>query len=136
MKPTTVFGVIKIEFNREEIAENFKRGITEMLILKLLSEEDMYGYQIVNLLNERGGGMVTIKEFSLYGPLYKLVEKKCISENRVVVGKRRTRVYYHLEPEGEEYFKVLKEVYSNISAGISQILNPEKDTEGKDDGKE
>ena len=128
--------MIKIEFNREEIAENFKRGITEMLILKLLSEEDMYGYQIINLLNKRGGGMITIKEFSLYGPLYKLVEKNCISEKRVVVGKRRIRVYYHLEPEGEEYFKVLKEIYSSISSGISLILNSEKGAEEKDESKE
>lgn len=33
-------------FQTADIEENLKRGILEMLILKMLSKEDMYGYQI------------------------------------------------------------------------------------------
>ena len=110
-------------FQPSDLEENLKRGILEMLILKMLSIEDMYGYQMINEMKERGKGLIDIKEGSLYGPLYRLVEKKFISETRVLVGKRRTRVYYHLEPSGHEYLKVVENVYSKITEGVEHIMN-------------
>ena len=83
---------------RNDIEENLKRGIPEMLILRMLSGEDMYGYQMINEMNIREKGLIDIKEGALYGPLYRLIDKNYISENKVLVRKRRTRVYYHLEP--------------------------------------
>lgn len=47
---------------RNDIEENLKRGILEMLILKMLSQEDMYGYQMINEMNIRGEGLIDIKE--------------------------------------------------------------------------
>ena len=106
-----------------EIEENLKRGILEMLILKLLSQEDMYGYQMTNEMISRGKGLIDIKEGSLYGPLYRLIGKNYISEQRVLVGKRRTRVYYHIEPSGTEYLNTLIDVYSKITDGVKLIMN-------------
>ena len=56
-----------------------------MLILKMLSQEDMYGYQMINEMNIRGKGLINIKEGSLYGPLYRLIAKNYISENKVLI---------------------------------------------------
>ena len=70
---------------RNDIEENLKRGILEMLILKMLSQEDMYGYQMINGMNIRGKGLINIKEGSLYGPLYRLIAKNYISENKVLI---------------------------------------------------
>lgn len=106
-----------------DIEENLKRGILEMLILKMLSHEDMYGYQMINEMNIRGKGLIDIKEGSLYGPIYRLIGKNYISENKVLVGKRRTRVYYHLEPLGVEYLNTMLEVYSKVTEGINLIMN-------------
>lgn len=108
---------------RNDIEENLKRGILEMLILKMLSDEDMYGYQMINEMNIRGKGLIDIKEGSLYGPLYRLIDKNYISENKVLVGKRRTRVYYHLEPLGVEYLNTIVDVYSRITEGVNLIMN-------------
>lgn len=108
---------------RNDIEENLKRGILEMLILKMLSDEDMYGYQMINEMNIRGKGLIDIKEGSLYGPLYRLIDKNYISENKVLVGKRRTRVYYHLEPLGVEYLNTMIDVYSRITEGVNLIMN-------------
>lgn len=110
-------------FQTSELEENLKRGILEMLILKMLSERDMYVYQMINEMNTRGRGLINIKEGSLYGPIYRLVDKKYISETRVLVGKRRTRVYYHMEPLGLEYLSVIKDVYSKIMEGVEFIMN-------------
>lgn len=108
---------------RNDIEENLKRGILEMLILRMLSDEDMYGYQMINEMNMRGKGLIDIKEGSLYGPLYRLIDKNCISENKVLVGKRRTRVYYHLEPLGVEYLNTIVDVYSKITEAVNLIMN-------------
>ena len=108
---------------RNDIEENLKRGILEMLILRMLSDEDMYGYQMINEMNMRGKGLIDIKEGSLYGPLYRLIDKNYISENKILVGKRRTRVYYHLEPLGAEYLNTIIDVYSKVIEGVNLIMN-------------
>ena len=108
---------------RNDIEENLKRGILEMLILKMLSQEDMYGYQMINEMNIRGKGLIDIKEGSLYGPLYRLIGKNYISENKILVGKRRTRGYYHLEPLGAEYLNTIIDVYSKVIEGVNLIMN-------------
>lgn len=97
---------------RNDIEENLKRGILEMFILKMLSQEDMYGYQMINEMNIRGEGLIDIKEGALFGHLYRLIGKNYISENKVLVGKRRMRVYHRLEPLGVEYLNTIVEVIS------------------------
>ena len=39
-----------------------------------------------------------------------------------LVGKRMTRVYYHLEPKGAERLEEMVREYENVSAGIRQII--------------
>ena len=59
--------------------ESFKRGCTEILVLYLLTKEDLYGYQITQLFNEKSGGRFTMLEGTLYLILYKLVESGYLS---------------------------------------------------------
>ena len=112
-----------ITIQANDIEENRKRGTLEMLILKMLQQNDMYGYQMINEMNALGKGLINIKEGSLYGPLYRLIEKEAISEKKVLVGKRRTRVYYHIEPAGIEYLNAMVDIYTKITAGVDLIMN-------------
>lgn len=112
-----------ITIQANNIEENLKRGTLEMLILKMLQQNDMYGYQMINEMNALGKGLINIKEGSLYGPLYRLIEKEAISEKKVLVGKRRTRVYYHIEPAGIEYLNTMVDIYTKIIAGVDLIMN-------------
>lgn len=105
------------------IRENFKRGSIEMLILYLLSQEDMYGYQLAQEINTRSEGQFDITEGSMYPTLYRLIEKKAISDYKKLSGKRRTRVYYHIEEQGNQLFEQLKEDYHAINAGVEKILS-------------
>ena len=47
-----------------------KKGVLEILVLHLLSEQDMYGYQLIMALDERSQGMFKLKEGTLYPILY------------------------------------------------------------------
>lgn len=105
------------------IRENFKRGSIEMLILYLLSQEDMYGYQLAQEINTRSDGQFDITEGSMYPTLYRLIEKKAISDYKKLSGKRRTRVYYHIEETGVKLLEQLKEDYHAINAGVEKILS-------------
>ena len=104
---------------------NFRRGVMSLVILSLLKRGDMYGYQLVQETAERSGGNLTTQEGSLYPVLYKLLDQGYISDKRVQVGKRMTRIYYHLEPTGEAHLKELIREYESITSGVMRIINDE-----------
>lgn len=51
---------------KNDIDENVRSGIVELLILHLLCERDMYGYEIIKLLASRTNGAFIMKQASLY----------------------------------------------------------------------
>lgn len=105
---------------------SFRRGVMSLVILALLKREDMYGYQLVQETARSSGGKLTTQEGSLYPVLYKLVEQGMISDRRVLVGKRMTRVYYHLEPAGDAYLQALIQEYEDVTQGVYQIIRKEE----------
>ena len=106
-----------------DIAQNsFRRGVMSLVILALLKREDMYGYQLVQETNRSSGGRIITQEGSLYPVLYKLADQGLISDKKVQVGKRMTRVYYHLEPAGEQRLADLVREYREVSQGVFQIV--------------
>ena len=104
------------------IRDNFKKGYVEMLILNFLSEKDLYGYEMTQLVIERGGGYIKIPEGSLYPTLSKLEDKHMISSYQKQVGKRLKRIYYHLEDQGLEYLNELIKEYYAVNECITKIL--------------
>lgn len=104
------------------INENLRRGTIDLLLLTLLQQEDMYGYQLSQQLARRSEGLYTMTEGSMYPSLYRMLKKGMISDRRVVVGKRRARVYYHLEPAGEAYLENIRKEYLSMNEGILKIL--------------
>ena len=106
----------------ESYKNNFKKGATALLILTFLQEGDMYGYQISQPMLERSDGEFSIPEGSLYPALYKLIDFGYISDHKEQVGKRLTRVYYHLEDAGREHLKQLTSDYLTTKRIIEKIL--------------
>ena len=108
--------------------DSLRRGNNiEMLILSILSTEDCYGYQLSLLIKDYSQGKISLPEGSLYPALYKLVDNGLISDEKRQVGKRLTRVYYHMEPEGKDYLNQLIEEYNSLHSGIQSILNKTKE---------
>lgn len=107
-----------------------RKGASDLLILRLLSEKDMYGYEIRKEISRRSRELFSLTEGALYVFLYRLSEEGYISERKELVGKRRTRVYYHLEKKGEEYLAGLSEEYATVSKGLAYFYSFEG---GEDD---
>lgn len=109
---------------------SFRRGVMSLVILALLKKEDMYGYQLVQETFRASGGRLTTQEGSLYPVLYRLLDQGFISDRKVLVGKRMTRIYYHLELAGEDKLAELIHEYKEVSLGIFQIIEKEDDSDG------
>ncbi|MBQ6864316.1 MAG: PadR family transcriptional regulator [Clostridia bacterium] len=111
--------------NPNQNQDNFKRGTIELLVLHLLTTEDLYGYQISQAIEEKSLGVYTILEGSLYPVLYKLSEAGYVSEYTRLVGMRRTRKYYHLEQKGWDHYAKLRSDYETIELAINRIIDKE-----------
>lgn len=100
----------------------FINGITELLILSLLSRQDCYVYEITKTIADSSEGLLHISQNTIYTATYKLENEKRISEYSKLVGRKRTRVYYHIEPDGQRYLEELLASYQTTIAGIQKIL--------------
>ena len=100
----------------------FLNGIADLLILFLLSEGDKYVYEISKTIAEKSGGLLILSQNTIYTATYKLENEGLISEYSKTVGKKRTRVYYHLEEEGLTYLNELREMYETTIKGLENIL--------------
>lgn len=105
---------------------NYKRGFLSLIILSLLSCQDMYGYQLVQEIAKRSQGKFLTKEGSLYPVLYKLLEGEFISSYEVKAGIRMRHIFYHIEAKGLEYLAFLKDQYVEVTSGIQSILDREE----------
>lgn len=94
----------------------------DMLILKILSENDCYGYQISQLLRDYSNAVLQIAEAAMYPALYRMQEKGYITDYKVKVGKRRSRVYYHIEEEGETALSALIAEYQLITKATTMAV--------------
>lgn len=106
----------------ETIRENFKYGITDMLILKLLTEEDKYVYQLAQDLDEKSKGTFRISSVSLYIPLNRMAERNFVEEYRTVIKGGRYRKYYHITDVGREYLNFMEREYKSIHKSTSCIM--------------
>lgn len=107
----------------------FRRGVLSLVLLALLKREDMYGYQLVQETARISEGRLVTQEGSLYPVLYRLQEQGLISDRKVLVGKRMTRVYYHLETAGEARLQELIRDYEDTTQGVFRIIHFEGEKE-------
>ena len=108
--------------------ESFKRGTVDLVVLSVLMEKDMYGYEIVKTVKEKSDGNYEIPLGTLYPVLYRYLESGYLSDRDEIVGKR-LRKYYHLEDKGREFYKELLQEYRKISAGVNLITEAVNDIE-------
>lgn len=99
-------------------------GITDLLVLAILNEKgDSYVYEITKYITNCSNESLSISHNTIYTVMYKLEEENMISEYSKLVGKKRTRVYYHIEPAGKTYLDELVENYNQMICGVELIFN-------------
>ena len=108
---------------KASIDENIRMGFLEIMILHLLSERDMYGYEIKKFITERTMGAFVFGESSLYIPLLRMAKRGLVSSRKELVVGKRFRTYYHLEEMGQRYLKYAREQSDIVFNGIYNLFN-------------
>lgn len=96
-------------------------GSMMMLILKLLSEKDMYGYEMIDTLREKSQNVFELKAGTLYPLLHSLEERDLLVSYEQEVGGK-TRKYYSLTKQGRERLEEKTEEWKEYSAAVSNVL--------------
>ena len=87
----------------ERFAQQLKKGVLEMLVLKLICREATYGYELLSGLKNGSGGMFTLKEGTLYPILYRLEDEGMIAASWTAgEGKVAPKKIYTATEKGRE----------------------------------
>lgn len=84
-------------FNRELV-----KGSTSLLVLQLLDERDMYGYELVKEIGRRSDHHLQVREGTLYPGLHKLEKQEYVECYWQEQEKGPARKYYKITPQGKE----------------------------------
>ncbi len=83
-----------------EISQEMIKGTVVPIILKLLSEKRMYGYEIIKVVNERTKNAFQWKEGTIYPWLHRLEGDGLIHSEWEVPDSGRKRKYYRITRKG------------------------------------
>lgn len=97
-------------------------GSTSVLILKLLEERDMYGYQMIETLAERSDKTFELKAGTLYPILHGLERDDCVQSYDDSAGGGRIRKYYHITPKGKKLLEEQKLEWEKYSSAVNKVL--------------
>ena len=111
---------------KDKYESQMKKGVLDMLVLKLLEENEKYGYQIIQELKEKSNDRFLLKEGTLYPILYRLEDDNYIESRwSEPQGKRVPRKYYILTENGRTALREIKVLWMDITQNVFKIMGEE-----------
>lgn len=105
------------------IDKSLIKGGTTTLILKLLEEKDMYGYEMIETLLTKSDHTFDLKAGTLYPILHSLEKRGMVESYEERTANGRIRKYYHLNANGKKLLKEKHQEWISYSSAVSKILN-------------
>lgn len=103
------------------VSKNLVSGSMTMLLLKLLSEQDMYGYEMISVLRERSENVFELKAGTLYPLLHSLEEKNLLEAyEQEALGK--VRKYYSITKAGRKLLQEKETEWKEYSQAVTGVL--------------
>jgi PadR family transcriptional regulator len=100
---------------------SFLNGVPELLVLKLLSRREMYGYEIVKAIEAETNEIFRFGEGCIYPYLHYLEKTKLVGSSRKEVAGR-SRNYYRLTARGRKRLKELDGEWKRVAVGIALVM--------------
>jgi DNA-binding PadR family transcriptional regulator len=104
------------------VSSDILRGHTDTIILGILRRGDNYGYEITKSIIERGGGLIDIKDATIYTAFKRLEDMALITTywGEGISGARRK--YYKITQEGlKVYFEKCTE-WKEVSTLLTNLI--------------
>ena len=96
-------------------------GVPELLVLRLLTSREMYGYEIVKAVRLVTSEAIGLGEGVIYPVLHWLEETGALKAKRKAVNGRE-RVYYAVTTKGRKRLEHLSNEWQRVSSGINSAL--------------
>ena len=103
---------------------DFIKGSSDSLLLCLLEQQPMYGYQIIKELDKRSQGYFKFKEGTLYPALHRLEKSGLILGKWQMLPNRRQRRYYYITDKGLSKLAVEKIRWQDYWTAMKLIIQP------------
>jgi PadR family transcriptional regulator, regulatory protein PadR len=101
------------------------KGVLDMCLLSVISEEPSYGYEMVRKLTERGLDLVS--EGAIYPVLSRLQRNGLIDGYLVASPEGPARKYYRIEPKGTEALEEWSTAWRGLVSGVENVLGGDSD---------
>ena len=102
--------------------KNFSSGNTSLLILSLLQEQDMYGYQMIETLLLRSDNTFSLKAGTLYPLLHGLEKQGLVTAYEEAGGSARVRKYYRITAKGRGQLAEKTSQWHAFAAAVNRVL--------------
>ncbi len=99
----------------------FMAGIPELMILRLLQDREMYGYELVQAIRATTREAISLGEGVIY-PLLHALEKDGALKSRRAPAAGRTRVYYTLTSKGVRRLFDLTDDWGRLNGAVAAVL--------------
>ncbi|MER7368659.1 PadR family transcriptional regulator [Nonomuraea wenchangensis] len=105
------------------------RGHLDALLLAVLEREPLHGYAIIEALQERSGGALTVPTGTVYPALRRLERIGHLSSEWATVGGRKRRTY-RLTDSGRKQLEGERSAWREFAGVIGGVLRPESPASG------
>lgn len=97
-------------------------GNLSLLVLKLLEDGDLYGYQMIEELRRRSEDAFRLKAGTLYPLLHGLEEKGCVTAYERTAESGKARRYYHLTKQGHQALREKEDAWNAYARAVGRVL--------------
>lgn len=103
------------------LIDSAKKGSADLLILALVDERALHGYDIARRIEDRSGGTLHFTLASLYETLYRLEDRGLIRGRWVERAGQRRRRYYRITESGRRMLAAQREDWGRFIAALVQV---------------
>ena len=100
------------------------KGSIDSLLLCLISQQPMYGYQIIKELQRRSEGYFQFKEGTLYPALHRLERAGLVLGKWQLLPSGQQRKYYYLTDKGSSVLVERRSQWQDFLAAMNLIIQP------------
>jgi len=104
------------------VSQEMMKGTVVPIMLKLLSEREMYGYEIIKVVNERTQDALAWKEGTIYPWLHRLEQDGLIVGHWRIPAEGRKRKYYAITNRGQAELAQKVNEWQALSNAVSVLL--------------
>ncbi len=104
--------------------QELMKGSSESLLLCLIGQQPMYGYQIIKELEKRSQGYFKFKEGTLYPALHRLERAGLILGKWQMLSSGRRRRYYYITDKGHRLLVVKRSQWQDFLTAMNLIIEP------------